>query len=161
MHPQAPATDSEVAARLGDPTLVCRISRKTLFWGYLLPFLPGALGAAVLAAVLQMLLADGPRDVLGSAVFLAGGVGLLWGATALWRRTDRLRHTRVVVHAGGLAYHRDGACLTCRWDQIEQFQWRLANHFEESSLAIGGLVPVPGTKMRSLSHTSQRVTVRL
>src|SRR5262249_18009948 len=93
-------------------------------------------------------------------VFLAIGVLSLWGGTVLWRKTNRLRHVQVVVHDHGLSYRDGSTCLTCRWDQVEEVRWRVAHHYEESSLTVGGFVPLPGTGTQDYSHTTHRVTVR-
>jgi hypothetical protein len=78
----------------------------------------------------------------------------------LLRKANRLRHVRVVVHAGGLSYRGESTCLTCRWDQIEEVRFRVAHHREIIYLAVGGVIPIPGTTRQHLSHTTHRVTVR-
>jgi hypothetical protein len=159
MSPPGPEYDSEAVAQLGEPRLVCRTSRKTLFWGFLLASLLCGSGAAVLVAVLRSLMVDWSKDVFGSAVLLAVALLLLWGGRALWRKADRKRRVRVVVHTHGLSYRDGSTCLTCRWDQIEDVRWRIWNNYEDTCIALGGVVPVPGTTTRSLIHTSHQVTV--
>jgi hypothetical protein len=160
MNRQTLQPDAEAAAQLGEPLLVCRISRKTLVWGFLVASLPCGFGVAVLLLVLKMLLEDWSRDLFGAVVLLAIGVLSLWGGRVLWRKTDRLRHAQAVVHAGGISYHDGSTCLTCRWDQVEDVRWKVANHYEETSLAVGGVFPIPGTAIQRVSHTSHRLTVR-
>ena len=110
--------------------------------------------------MLKMLLVDRSRDVFGAVVFLAIGVLSLWGGRVLWRKTDRLRHAQAVVHDGGISCHDGSTCLTCRWDQIEDVRWRVANHYEETSFAVGGVLPIPGATIERVSHTNHRLTVR-
>src|SRR5262245_20068134 len=100
MNRQALETDSEALARLGEPSLVCRTSRKTLFWSFALASVPCGLGILVLVVVANMLLADGGKEILGCLVFLAVGVFSLWGGWVLCRKANRLRHVLVAVHAG-------------------------------------------------------------
>jgi hypothetical protein len=147
-------------AQLGEPRFVCRTSRKTLFWGFILASLPAILGLAALWWMLQMLLEDWSKDICGSLVVLAIGGVCLWGSGVLWRKASRLRHVEVVVHAGALFYRDGSSSFLCRWDEIEEVRWRVANHYEETSLTVGGVVRVPGTTTRSHSHTSHQVTVR-
>jgi hypothetical protein len=160
MSQQPPETDSDEVTQLGAPRLVCRISRRTLFWAFLLAALPGVVGVALLLFVTRLLLDDWSGDIFGSVLLLSLGVLSLWGCRALWRKANRLRHVQVVVHAGGLSYRDGSTCLTCRWDQVEEVRWRTANHYEEVSLTVGGVLPVPGAAIRRLSHTSYHVTVR-
>jgi hypothetical protein len=158
MQPQEPRTGSEEVARLGATTLVCRISRKTLFWEFILASLPCAIGVALFGLLLKMLLDDWSRDPLGAAVLLAAGVLSLWGGRVLWRKTNRLRHVQATVHTGGVSWSDGNTCLTCSWDQVEDVRWQALNHYEKTSIAIGGVVPIsPG--VRSLTHTTHRVTV--
>jgi hypothetical protein len=160
MTRQAQETDPEAVARLGEPSLVCRTSRTTLFWSFALASVPCALGALLVVVVAYTLLADGGKDIVGCLVLLAVGGLSLWGGWVLLRKAIRLWHVLVAVHAGGLSYRDDGTCWTCRWEEIEDVHWRVRDHHEETSLAVGGIVPIPGTTVRSHSHTSQRVTVR-
>src|SRR4051812_6354309 len=118
MNQQPPQAGSEEVTLLGAPRLVCRTSRKTLFWGFLLASLTCVLGIVLLIFVLRRLTEDWSRDRFGSVVFLTVGVLLLWGGRAQWRKANRLRHVQVVVHAGGLSSRDGSTCLTCRWDQI-------------------------------------------
>jgi hypothetical protein len=160
MNRRALETDSEVADRLGEPSLVCRTSRKTLFWSFALASVPCGLGGVLLVVVAYMLLADGGKDILGCLVFLAVGALFLWGGWVLWKKANRLRHVLVAVHTGGLSYRDGGTCWACRWDEIEDVQCRVFQHYEESTLAVGGVVPIPGTTTRNYSHTTQQVKVR-
>jgi hypothetical protein len=136
MNRQAAANGSEEVAQLGEPSLVCRTSRKTLVWSFVLASSPIGFGIAVLLFVVKALLADWSRDIFGSILLLAVGVVSLWGGRALWRKANRLRHVKVAVHAGGLSYRDGGTCLTCRWDQIEEVRWRVSDHYEEHSCGL-------------------------
>jgi hypothetical protein len=160
MKQPVPESASEEVAQLGEPRLVCRTSSKTLFWGFLLASLLGGFGIAVVILVLRNLIADWSKDVLGTVALLAVTSLSLWGGRALWRKENRKRLVRVVVHAGGLSYRDGSTCLTCHWDQIEDVRWRVANHYEETSLAVGGVLPIPGATIERVSHTSHRLTVR-
>jgi hypothetical protein len=157
MKQPTPDDGSEEVAELGEPNLICRISRKTLFWGFLLASLLCGVGVGVLIVVLRMLIADWSQDVFGSIIFLAVGLLLLWGGTVLWRKTNRKRHVRVVVHSRGLSYrNEDNTCLTCRWDEIEAFRWRAWVHREKGAAVIGG-APVVATT----TWTTHQVIVQL
>jgi hypothetical protein len=159
MGRQTPDNGSEEVVQLGDPRFACRISRKTLVWGFLVASLPCAFGAAMLVVVLRMLLTDWSGDISGSVILLAIGVLALWGGMVLWRKANRLRHVQVGVHAAGLCYHNGSTCLTCRWDQVESIRWKVQDHYEETSLAVGW-VPIPGTGIPEFSHTTHHITVR-
>lgn len=150
----------EVPARLGPPVLVCRISPRTLFGGYLMASLPVVVGALVLLALYAIRAGDWTKDVVGTLVFLAAAGAAFYGGWVLWRRTNRLRLVRATVHAGGLSYWDATGRTTCRWDQIEDIRWKALDHYEESVLVLGGVVPVPGTAIREFSHSTHRVTVR-
>src|SRR5207249_1025722 len=89
-------------------------------------------------------------------VCLAAGLLFLWGGWVLWMKTNRLWRVQVVVHAGGLVYNNEETCLTCRWDQIEEFRWRVWNLFDESTIVVG-VVPIA---TRSFDHSDHKVTVR-
>jgi hypothetical protein len=152
----SPENGSEDLAQLGEPKLVCRTSRKTLFWGFLIASLICGSGIAVLIVLLRILIADSPEDVFQNCVFfLPIGVLLLWGGTAVWRKTNRKWQVKVVVHAGGLSYGNDNTCLTCRWDEIEEVGWRVLDHYDEGVARVGG-IPI----YASSKHTTHRVTVR-
>lgn len=154
-----PDDGSAVVDRLGEPKLVCRTSRKTLFWGFLVASVLGGLGITLCVIVLRRVVSDWSRDVFGSVLFVAVGVFLLWGARAMGRSTNRLRYTRAVVHAGGLSYHRDGACLSCRWEEIQEIRCRVTDHYERT--AAVGLIPIPrGATTPKFVHRSFRLTVR-
>jgi hypothetical protein len=159
MDQEAPESKADEVAQLGEPLMTFHVSRKTLFWSFLIVLAPAAAGIALLAGVVEMLITDWSRDRLGCAVYLVVGVLLLWAGKALWSQANRLRRLKVVVHAGGLSYRKDGACLACRWDQIAAVQGQETPHYEESSLAVGGIVSIPGTTVRTLSHVSHRYTV--
>ena len=136
MKTQAPDNDSEEMVQLGEPKLVCRTSRSTLFFGFLLASLLCFSGSAVLVLGLSRLMAHWSY-VLVDAV----GLLLLCGGSVLCRRTNRKRHVQVVVHAAGLFYHKeDNTCLTCRWDQIESVRCRIADHHEEAT--VEGIIPI-------------------
>jgi hypothetical protein len=160
MNTQTPQTGPDEGHPLGEPVLVCRINRKVLFWGFLLASLSCGLGALLLFFMIRMLAGDWVRDLSGLVTLLVVGVLLLWGGRVLWRRTNRLRPVRAVVHAGGLSYCDHSGCLTCRWDEIEDVQWKILSQYEKTSIAIGGLVPIPGTTIQRLSHTSHQIVVR-
>jgi hypothetical protein len=145
MNQPTPNNSSDEVAQLGEPKLVCRTSRKTLFWGFVLASLLCGGGVAVLIVLLRMLIVDWSKDVFGSTVFLAVGLFLLWGGTVLWRKMNRKRQVQVVVHSRGLSYCKeDNTCLTCRWDQIEAVRWRAWDHHDEGGAVIGG-VPIYAT----------------
>jgi hypothetical protein len=160
MNQQILETDSEEVARLGEPRLICRTSRKTLFWGFVLASLACAFGVAVLILLFSTLLADWSKYIFGSVLFLVVGVLALWGGIVLWRKTNRLRRVEAVVHVGGLSYQNDCGCLTCRWDQIEYVWWKVGNHYVESRVVVGGFVPIAGSGTRHHTHTTHEVTVR-
>jgi len=141
MRQESLENGSEEVAQLGEPKLVCSASRKTLFWGYLLASLPCGVGIAILITVLMGLAADWSKDILGSLVLLAVPIPFLWGGWALWRRANGKRQMRVVVHTGGLSYHDGNSVRTCRWDQIAEVQWKVANYYDD-------------TTTRKASHTS-------
>jgi hypothetical protein len=125
----------------------------------LMTALPCAFGVAVLVFLVNLRGADWTRDILGTVVLLAVAGAAFYGGWILVRKTNRLRRVRVVVHDGGLAY-RDGAeYMTCRWDQIKDVQWRVEDHYQESSLYLSGVAKIPGTATREFSHTTHKVTV--
>jgi hypothetical protein len=154
-----PESGLEEVAQLGEAKLVCRTSRKTLFWTFLLASLLCGFGIALLILVLRILTADWSKDVFGCIVFLAVASLSLWGAKALWRKANRLRQVQVVVHAGGLSYRDDSTCLTCRWDQIEAVRWRVSDHHEESLIGIRGM-PIPVLIPAKTTWTTHQVTVK-
>jgi hypothetical protein len=159
MNPKAQASGADEVTLLGEPRMTFRASRKTLFWSYLIALLPAAAGIALLALVVGLLVVSWSGDVLGCLVYFLLGVLLLWGAKVLWGQADRLRRLQVVVHTEGLCYRKDGACLACRWDQIAAVWGGEMTHYEESSLAVGGIVPIPGTTVRTAAHVSHHYTV--
>jgi hypothetical protein len=145
MQQATPHEGPEEATQLGEPKLVCRTSRKTLFFGYLLASLLCGGGVAVIIFLLSLLVAGGLQDVLGSIVLLAAGLLLLWGGGSFWRKTDRKRRVRVVVHPHGLSYRKeDDTWLIRRWEQIEGVRCRAWDHHEQGAGAIGG-VPLVAT----------------
>lgn len=160
MSQQALGNGSDELAQLGEAKLVCRTSRKTLFWLVALAVLSCAVGLGVLSVVVVMFLTAGFQDISGSVVLQALGAVSLWGAAALWGKVNRLRLVQVVVHVGGLS-HRDenNRVLTCRWDQIADVRWRLAHFYQETSLTIQGVIPIPGTKTQTFSHNIHRIRV--
>jgi hypothetical protein len=157
MNQQSPECNLEVLTQLGEPLFVCRTSRKTLFGGFLVALVPFALGGALLFAMVNMLIADGLKDLFGCLLCLAAGLLFLWGGSVLWMKTQRLRNVRVVVHAGGLVLHNQWACVTCRWDQIEDFRWSVLNHFEEPTIVVGWVLVASGP--RRLDHSDHTVTI--
>jgi hypothetical protein len=156
MNQGSPESNLELLTQLGDPLFVCRTSRKTLVGGFLMALVPFAIGGALLFALVNMLIADGLKDLFGLLVCLALGLLFLWAGSVLWMKTNRLRNIRVVVHAGGLVLHNQWACVTCRWDQMAEFRWRVLKYFDESTIVVG-VVPIP---TRSLDHSDHKVTVR-
>jgi hypothetical protein len=159
MNQPVPDSGSGEVARLGEAKLVCRTSRKTLFWGFLVVSLLSGAGIALLVIVLTWLVSDWSKDVFGSLVFVAVGVFLLWGGGVLWRKTNCLRHTRAVVHAHGLSYRKDNTTLTCRWEDIQEIRCLERDHYEET--AAVGLIPIPrGTTTPTFVHSSHHLTVR-
>jgi hypothetical protein len=155
MNQWAPESGTEEEAQLGELMLVYPISKKPLFWGFLLATFLGGLGVAVLLIVLERLIADWTKDVFGSALFFAFGVFLLWGGRAIWRKTKLLCHVKVNVYTGGLSYHKNNTCVTCRWNQILDVRGGATHYYEQVSL--NGLIPI---ESRRLSHTNHLLTVR-
>jgi hypothetical protein len=161
MNDPLPEDGLENMARLGEPTLVCRTSRRTLFWGFLLASLLSGFGLAFVALLLKNLLVDPSKDVLGCVVYLAIAALSLWGGIKLWRKANGKRQVRVAVHAGGLSYHDEETCLTCRWDQIAEVRWNAKKVYETTHLTVGGVLPVPGTTSTRHIHTTHQITVQL
>jgi hypothetical protein len=83
--------------------LVCHISRRALFWGFLLASLPCVFGVVLLILALKLLIEDWSDNLFGVVVILSFSVLSLWGGRALCRQANRLRHVKAVVHTGGLS----------------------------------------------------------
>jgi general stress protein CsbA len=160
MCPPTPETSPKEVAQLGEPKLVGRTSRKTLFWGFLLASVFFAVAVAPVVVAVRILVADWSKNGFDSVVLFAISVFSLWAGRVLWRKTNRLRHRQVVVHAHGLSYRDGSTCLIFPWDQIEEVRWGVMGHHEESFIAVDGIIPVPGTRVRTHWHTSHHIRVR-
>jgi hypothetical protein len=153
---KAPDFVSAELAELGERKLVCRTSRKTLFWGFLLAFLVCSIAIAVLFVPFTIFKSPSTEDMLlNSAFFLPIGTLLLWGGIVLLRKANAMRHIQVVVHVGGLASYQDKNCLTCRWDQLDEVTWQVRNHYDEGTATVGGVPIYANSK-----HSTHRLTVR-
>jgi hypothetical protein len=139
-------------ARLGAATLVCRVGRKSLVWGFIVAALLFAVGAAVLAGVLLLFLQTRSADFL---LLLGGWVLLAWAGWAVWNKTCLLRHVRVGVHAGGISYCDGKGWVTCRWEQVADVRWKTWLLREESSGVAAG-IPYYVTSQ----HVTDRIEVR-
>jgi rhomboid protease GluP len=160
MNPLAPENQSNEPAQLGEPKMVFRASRRSLFWSVTLALLPATLGITVLALAVRTLAVQGLQDGSDAIVFLVVGVLSLWGARVLWKQANRLRRLQVVVHTDGLVYRDGRTTFSCRWSQIAQARGRVAHHYDKTSLAVGGVVPIPGATVSKFSHVSHRYTLR-
>jgi hypothetical protein len=155
-----PKVVTDECSRFGEPKLVYRTGRKTIVGGFLMAALPCAFGAAVLMFLVSLRGADWTKDILGTVVLLVVAAAAFFCGWILVRKTNRLRRVLVVVHDGGLVY-RDGVdYMICSWDQIEDVQWRVDDHYQESSLYLSGVAKIPGTTTREFSHTTHKFTVR-
>jgi rhomboid protease GluP len=147
MSHQALENQTDELAQLGEPKMVFRASRKSLFWSVSLALLPGACGIGLFVLALRTLVVNGVQDGSDAIVFLVVGLLCLWGARVLWKQANRLRRLQVVVHSDGLIYRDDRTYFICRWSQIAQARGRVAHHYEKTTLP-------------ELSHVSHRYTVR-